>query len=240
MKISTVSSLTVSVKQLGFVADADFSTAAPSFQRENVDMGLVSSTDGKEFVAPAELKTTNSYAAGDMAHVTTKTEWTTANNKNKYVGYVKYLVRVQSPADTVGSNMNLRWKITMSDVDSALTNLWRVAFFEATSTAFGTNIGLYSNTSGSKAGFTWSNTAAVAGNYTTTALPASETLLAKNTTTYVNTTEGIDQYYGVSIWIDGNATGADNALGGKTLSSLLTFDLVAGDKTIPTTPTPAP
>ena len=230
MKISTVSSLTVSVKQLGFEADANFSAAAASFERANVDMGLVSSTDGKEFVAPAELKTTNSYAAGDMAHVTTKTAW---SNANKYVGYVKYLVRVQSPADTVGANMNLRWKITMSDVDSALTNLWRVAFFEATSTAFGNNLGLHSNTPGEKAGFTWNNTAAEAGNYTTTALPASETLLSKNATTYVNTTDGIDQYYGVSIWIDGNATGADNALGGKTLSSLLTFDLVAGDKTIP-------
>ena len=230
LTVSTVSSLTVSVKQIGFVADDDFSDPTSNYADNSTEMGLVSTTDGKEFVAPSTLHSVDDYTVDDLARVTDSDHWPSSNNK--YVGYLKYIVHVEYLGDTVGANMNLRWKIEMQGVDIELTNVWRVGFFKASSTGFGDNIGLYSASGGTTSNtFGWNGSAVASGSYTTTTLPGDPTLLDKNATTYVNTTDGIDEFYGVSIWFEGTDAAATNALGGKKLSSLLTFDLVTGSKT---------
>ena len=226
MTVDTVSSITIEVTKLGFDTDTtsatNFNTPTIAATDAGQPLGPVSSIDGIHFYAPKALNDgTAAYAAADMAEVTTKASW---NKDNGYGGYMKYGIHVHAGQDS-GAPRTLHYKITPTVTDTELTAAYRVALINATYTTEyvpGAAVGLYSDTAGSKDGWTYS-TAIVKSTYTTTAISSVASPVA---VTGVTTASTIDKYYIFSVWVEGEDANATNEkISAATLAVGLEFSL---------------
>ncbi|MBQ7249851.1 MAG: hypothetical protein IJS37_00675 [Bacilli bacterium] len=221
LTVDTLSSIKVSVKDIGYDAEADFSAASANVTGSNKALGLVSSGNAQSFYAPAEL----SDDAADyttMAAVTNSSAWTGAN---KYVGYIRYVVHVTADPETTSHDLKVYFTSTPSSAN--LASCLKIGFYPSTSAgalADGGSVTIYSDDGANFSPFTSTiaTTSTATTNLNTIDTSAEALTLVSD---FTNSSSVAEAYYVIALWVEGTEDNAVNALGGATETFKATFML---------------
>ena len=192
-------------------------------------LGSVSSTNGRYFYAPTELKGT----VDEYEDVTFDEINNIESSKNPYVGVLKYNLTVTAAKGEAGKKLKIT--VAATPTGDVITDAYRVAVYmtgaayttaatvpEDDNLAVGAFSAVYGKTAGTNQAYA---TATEPGNQVVKAIGNSDTIPASTYQTAVD--KDVSANFVVAVWMEGNVAESQNAAGGQKVSVAVDFELVA-------------